>query len=82
MVIVIVLRLRSQECDRDEGSLWQAQAIHPLTTSPIPLLPNQPTCRSSLRSLLGVVSSLSPSKTELAPARKHRACGWMGGWGW
>ena len=31
-------------------------------------------CRSSLRSLLGVVSSLSPSKMLLAPAMKQRAC--------
>ncbi len=31
--------------------------------------------RSSLRSLLGVVSSLSPSKMLFAPARKHSACG-------
>jgi hypothetical protein len=30
--------------------------------------------RSSDRSLLGVVSSLSPSKMLLAPARKHSAC--------
>ena len=30
--------------------------------------------KSSLRSLLGVVSSLSPSKMLFAPAKKHSAC--------
>ena len=33
--------------------------------------------KSSLRSLFGVVSSLSPSKMLLAPARKHSAWKWQ-----